>query len=61
MLTDIKKLWRAIWMDSKPKRAARHIAAIAALAFIAYGIFRGEMAVVLNKAVHICLECIGLG
>ncbi len=48
-------------MDSKPKRAARHIAAIAALAFIAYGIFRGEMAVVLNKAVHICLECIGLG
>ncbi len=25
------------------------------------GIFRGEYAVTLNKAVHICLECIGIG
>ncbi len=25
------------------------------------GIFQGEYAVTLNKAVHICLECIGIG
>lgn len=31
------------------------------LGMMAYGIFRGEMAVVLSKAIKICLECIGIG
>lgn len=31
------------------------------LGMAAYGIFRGEMAVVLSKAITICLECIGIG
>lgn len=33
----------------------------AAFAMIACGIGRGEMEIVLNKAINICLECIGLG
>lgn len=36
------------------------ICAVAA-GFILYGIHRGEVAVVLKKAINICLECIGLG
>lgn len=32
-----------------------------AILMIAYGFFRGEAAVILNKAINICLECIGLG
>ncbi|MBE5793984.1 MAG: thioredoxin [Clostridiales bacterium] len=33
----------------------------AAAAMMVYGISRGEMAIVLKKAVNLCLECIGLG
>ena len=32
-----------------------------AMALCAFGIWRGEMAMVLAKAVTICMECIGLG
>lgn len=31
------------------------------LALMVYGISRGEVAVVLEKATKICLECIGIG
>lgn len=37
------------------------LAAFAGLGMMAYGIFRGEMTVVLEKAVRICMECIGIG
>ncbi|MDO4552816.1 MAG: CD1871A family CXXC motif-containing protein [Bacillota bacterium] len=36
-------------------------AILAALAFLLIGVGRGEAAVVLRKAVTICMECIGLG
>ncbi len=43
----------------------RTIIAIVLLAFSAgimtAGIMRGELFIVFTKAVHICLECIGLG
>ncbi|MDO4321867.1 MAG: CD1871A family CXXC motif-containing protein [Lachnospiraceae bacterium] len=35
--------------------------AILGLIMMGYGIFRGETAVVLTKAINICLECIGIG
>lgn len=35
--------------------------AAAGFAMMSFGIYRGEMAVVLQKAVNICLECIGIG
>ena len=31
------------------------------LLFTAIGVWRGEVAVVLRKAIFICMECIGLG
>ena len=33
----------------------------AGAAFVALGLWRGEGAVVLQKAVVICMECIGIG
>lgn len=44
--------------------SSRHIGiciAAAGLIMMAYGIYRGELAVVFTKAVNICLECIGIG
>lgn len=35
--------------------------AVLGLAMMGFGIYRGELAVVLKKAVNICLECIGIG
>lgn len=48
-------------MGNKGKNAARMIIAVITCGFILYGTIRGEMEIVLNKAVNICLECIGLG
>jgi hypothetical protein len=34
---------------------------LAGAAFLVLGVYRGEAAVVLQKATRICLECIGIG
>lgn len=46
---------------NKAKTAIRAALLVTAAAFLAFGLQRGEAAVVLQKAVNICFECIGLG
>ena len=48
-------------MNSKKKELIRITAFMTACLFMLYGIVRGEVGVVLSKAVNICFECIGLG
>lgn len=48
-------------MSKKAKAATQCFIGLFAVLFIIYGVYRGEVSVVLNKAVNICLECIGLG
>lgn len=35
--------------------------AFVGLFMIIFGIYRGEMPIVLQKAINICMECIGIG
>ena len=37
------------------------VGAAVGVLMMAFGIYRGEMMVVLTKAVNICMECIGIG
>ena len=48
-------------MSRNKRAAAQAVVLCVAAAMIVYGVSRGEAAIILNKAVNICLECIGLG
>lgn len=37
------------------------IVALLGISLMLFGIFRGEISVIFQKAVNICLECIGIG
>lgn len=48
-------------MKRRLERLFPPLLAAAGAVFMIAGIYRGEMAVVLRKAINICLECIGIG
>lgn len=48
-------------MINKKLLIIRLLILIACISMIVAGIISGEVNVVLNKAVRICLECIGIG
>lgn len=45
--------WRDCWKGI--------LTAVFGILMIGYGVYRGETAAVLEKAINICLECIGIG
>ena len=45
----------------KSEKAAQIFLLAAGLLFFLIGIFRGEAAVVLSKAIKFCMECVGIG
>ena len=47
-------------MRSRIRHLLQAGALAAAVLFLIYGVSRGEVALVLNKAIYICMECIGL-
>lgn len=48
-------------MSEKKKNIITFSIIAVGVAFLCFGIYRGEAMVVLRKAVNICLECIGIG
>lgn len=55
------KFLLVINMKDKKRNICSAVAAFVGIAMMAFGIYRGELAVVLTKAIKICLECIGIG
>ena len=47
-------------LQGRSRRSGLLLAA-AGLCLMGYGVFRGEMDIVFEKAVRICMECIGIG
>ena len=43
------------------KAAARAVLLAAGIAMLCFGVWRGEAATVLSKAIKLCLECVGIG
>ena len=43
------------------KAAAQVALLMAGAAMLGFGVWRGETATVLSKAVKLCLECVGIG
>lgn len=48
-------------MDNRKKTAGQILGLAVACVLICCGVWRGEAGTVLNKAINICFECIGLG
>jgi len=43
------------------KAAAQAVLLAAGIAMLCFGVWRGEAATVLSKAIKLCLECVGIG
>ena len=48
-------------MSHVKKEAAQVILLAAGAAMLCFGVWRGEAATVLSKAIKLCLECVGIG
>ncbi|WP_297790662.1 CD1871A family CXXC motif-containing protein [uncultured Anaerococcus sp.] len=48
-------------MIFEKRRNVGRLLLLISVAFIIYGVMRGEMDTVFAKAVKLCLECIGIG
>jgi predicted permease len=57
----VRKPERVMKLSHVKKAAAQTVLLLAGIAMLCFGVWRGEAATVLSKAVKLCLECVGIG
>ena len=56
-----RKSERVMKLSHVKKAAAQAVLLAAGIAMLCFGVWRGEAATVLSKAIKLCLECVGIG
>ena len=56
-----RKSERVMELSHVKKAAAQVILLAAGAVMLCFGVWRGEAATVLSKAIKLCLECVGIG
>ena len=56
-----RKSERVINLSHVKKAVAQAMLLVVGIAMLCFGVWRGEAATVLSKAIKLCLECVGIG
>ena len=56
-----RKSERVMELSHGKKAAVQAALLVVGAAMLCFGVWRGEAAIVLSKAVKLCLECVGIG
>ena len=56
-----RKSERVMELSHVKKAAAQAVLLVVGIAMLCFGVWRGETATVLSKAIKLCLECVGIG
>ena len=56
-----RKTERVMKLSHRKKAVTQTVLLIVGIAMLCFGAWRGEAAVVLSKAIKLCLECVGIG
>ena len=56
-----RKRERVMKMSYVKKTVVQALLLVVGIAMLCFGVWRGEAATVLSKAIKLCLECVGIG
>ena len=56
-----QKSERVMKLRNSKKAAVQAVLLVVGIAMLCFGVWRGETATVLSKAIKLCLECVGIG
>ena len=56
-----RKSERVMELSHVKKAAVQAVLLVVGIAMLCFGVWRGETATVLSKAIKLCLECVGIG